>query len=123
MCVDAYAFPVSLRPLLWVQRVLSFPLYIQLLFWAFLSDGTLTWRFYVVFNKEKWALYLPAASVVLNARESSYQVGVFPGPGHGSKKTLLPVIVRITVARGWSMFFANSSMTGSFTRSFSVIYL
>lgn len=28
------------------------------------------------------------------------------------KKTLLPVTLKITVAWGWSMFFANSLMTG-----------
>lgn len=46
------------------------PSYSTPFFQAFLSDGTLAWRFYVIFNKEKWALYLPAASVILNARES-----------------------------------------------------
>jgi hypothetical protein len=34
-----------------------------------LSDGTLAWRFYVVFQKKKWALYLPATAVAVNARE------------------------------------------------------
>lgn len=117
------------------KRVLSFSLYIfNSFFQAFLSDGTLGWRFYVVFNKEKWALYLPTASVIINAREFAYQV-VCRGTAHGFqnvvlclsadgqhlaiyfneefyKKTLLPVILKITVAWGWSMFFTNSLMTG-----------
>jgi hypothetical protein len=39
-------------------------------FQIFLSDGTLARRFYVVIRKEKWSLYLPAALVILIARES-----------------------------------------------------
>lgn len=65
------------------ERVLSFPFHIFNSFsQAFLSDGTLAWRFYVVFNREKWAFYLPAASVFLNAREFAYQV-VCQGPADG----------------------------------------
>ena len=45
--------------------------YIYSLTQALLSDGTLAWRFYVVFNKEKWALYLPAVAVMMNTSEFS----------------------------------------------------
>ena len=38
---------------------------------ALLSDGTLAWRFYVVFGKKKWALYLPAVAVMMNTCEFS----------------------------------------------------
>ena len=34
-----------------------------------LSDGTLAWRFYIIFDREKWALYLPATALVVNARK------------------------------------------------------
>jgi len=112
-----------------------FPFIFNPFFQAFLSDGTLAWRFYVVFNKEKWALYLPAASVILNARESltkwtysgvqltDFNNIVLCWSADGQhlaiysdeefyRKTLLPVTLKITVAWGWSMFFANSLMTG-----------
>ncbi|KAN0111626.1 hypothetical protein V8E52_008364 [Russula decolorans] len=83
---------------------------------AFLSDGTpLAWRFYVVFNKEKWALYLPATSVILNAllcwSADGQNLAIYSNEEF-YKKTLLPVTLKITVAWGWSMFFANSLMTG-----------
>ncbi|KAF8481850.1 hypothetical protein DFH94DRAFT_410415 [Russula ochroleuca] len=82
---------------------------------AFLSDGTLAWRFYVVFNKEKWALYLPAASVILNAllcwSADGQHLAIYSNEEF-YEKTLLPVTLDITVAWGWSMFFANSLMTG-----------
>jgi hypothetical protein len=104
----------------------------SLFFQAFLSDGTLAWRFYVVFGKKKWALYLPTASVILNACESLGRWLAFSSPDFNIvlcwsadgqhlaiysneefyKKTLLPVTLKITVAWGWSMFFANSLMTG-----------
>ena len=44
---------------------------------ALLSDGTLAWRFYVVFGKKKWALYLPAIAVTMNTCEFSTCLLVF----------------------------------------------
>lgn len=97
-----------------------------------LSDGTLAWRFYVVFNKAKWALYLPAGAVAFNARESlvrtpgfwlmrfnvvlcwsadGQHLAAYSRPEY-YENTLLPVTLDITVAWGWSMFVANSLMTG-----------
>ncbi|KAF8506607.1 hypothetical protein F5888DRAFT_1885667 [Russula emetica] len=74
---------------------------------AFLSDGTLAWRFRDSTSSliRRSGLYLPAASVILNAppgrllHEELYE------------KTLLPVTLKITVDWGWFIFFASSLMT------------
>ncbi|KAF8481857.1 hypothetical protein DFH94DRAFT_628117 [Russula ochroleuca] len=80
-----------------------------------LSDGTLAWRFYVVYNKAKWALYLPAGAVAFNAllcwSADGQHLAAYSRPEY-YENTLLPVTLDITVAWGWSMFVANSLMTG-----------
>ena len=107
--------------------------YIYSLTQALLSDGTLAWRFYVVFNKEKWALYLPAVAVMMNTSELSpvclhgvyiHSISLvlcwsadFQHLGFYANKdlyenTLLPVTLDITVAWGWFIFTNNTLMTG-----------
>lgn len=80
-----------------------------------LSDGTLAWRFYIVFGKKKWALYLPATAVALNAllcwSADGQHLAAYSRPEY-YENTLLPVTLDITVAWGWSMFVTNSLMTG-----------
>ena len=110
----------------------TFPLYIQAVsFQGLLSDATLAWRFYVVFNKAKWALYLPAAWVVFNTCGSLGRTPVswltcfnvvlcwsadplplvaYSRPEY-YENTLLPITLDIAVAWGWSMFVLNSLMT------------
>jgi hypothetical protein len=108
------------------KRVLSFPLYVQLFFFqAFLSEGTLAWRYRDSTSSliRRSGLYLPAASVILNARESltgwvsagvqltDFNNIVLCWSADGQhlavysneefyEKTLLPVTLKITVAWG-----------------------
>jgi len=80
-----------------------------------LSDGTLAWRFYIIFDRAKWALYLPSAAVAVNALlcwSADFQHLAAYRNEDFYEQTLLPVTLDITVAWGWSMFFANSLMTG-----------
>ncbi|KAH9044379.1 hypothetical protein EDB85DRAFT_2137904 [Lactarius pseudohatsudake] len=82
---------------------------------ALLSDGTLAWRFYIIFGKEKWALYLPTTAVVMNAllcwsADAQHLAIYFNRDFY--EKTLLPVTLDITVAWGWFIFLTNTLLTG-----------
>ncbi|KAI0308294.1 hypothetical protein B0F90DRAFT_1681709 [Multifurca ochricompacta] len=82
---------------------------------SLLSDGILAWRFYVVFCREKWALYIPATAVVANAflcwsADVQHLAIYFNRDFY--EKTLLPVTLDITVAWGWFIFLNNTVMTG-----------
>ena len=103
-------------------------------FQGLLSDGTLAWRFYIIFGRKKWALYLPATMVAINARElpvsltakallitclhlvfcwsADFQHLAWYHHPEEYENTLVPVTIYIAVAWGFSMFFANSVMTG-----------
>jgi len=84
-------------------------------FAALLSDGTLAWRFYVVFDKRKWALYLPAVAVTMNTLlcwSADFQHLGFYANKDLYENTLLPVTLDITVAWGWFIFTNNTLMTG-----------
>ncbi|KAI0699142.1 hypothetical protein BC835DRAFT_1503561 [Cytidiella melzeri] len=84
-------------------------------FAGLLSDGTLVWRFYVVFNRQRWALYIPGTSVVINAflcwSADAQHLAIYH---HREfyENTLLPVTLDITVAWGWLMFTVNTLLTG-----------
>ncbi|KAI9444718.1 hypothetical protein H4582DRAFT_2070483 [Lactarius indigo] len=84
-------------------------------FAALLSDGTLAWRFYIVFGRKKWALYLPAAAVMMNTLlcwSADFQhLGIYANKDF-YENTLLPVTLDITVAWGWFIFVNNTLMTG-----------
>ncbi|KAH8992509.1 hypothetical protein EDB92DRAFT_1858249 [Lactarius akahatsu] len=82
---------------------------------ALLSDGTLAWRFYIIFGKEKWALYLPTTAVVMNAllcwsADAQHLAIYFNRDFY--ENTLLPVTLDITVAWGWFVFLINTLLTG-----------
>lgn len=84
-------------------------------FAALLSDGTLAWRFYIVFGRKKWALYLPVAAVMTNTLlcwSADFQhLGAYANKDF-YENTLLPVTRDITVAWGWFIFTNNTLMTG-----------
>jgi len=84
-------------------------------FAALFSDGTLAWRFYLIFERQRWALYLPATAVVANALlcwAADFQHLAIYVNREYYENTLLPVTLNITVAWGWSMFVNNTLMTG-----------
>jgi len=80
-----------------------------------LSDGTLAWRFYIIYDRARWAFFLPAAMVIINALfcwSADFQhLAIYSRPEFYENR-LLPITMDIAVAWGWSMFTANSLMTG-----------
>ncbi|KAI9452561.1 hypothetical protein BJY52DRAFT_906954 [Lactarius psammicola] len=82
---------------------------------ALLSDGTLAWRFYVIFERKKWALYFPATAVVVNAllcwSADAQHIAIYFNRDF-YENTLLPVTLNITVAWGWFIFIINTFLTG-----------
>ncbi|KAF8274000.1 hypothetical protein EI94DRAFT_1714488 [Lactarius quietus] len=82
---------------------------------ALFSDGTLAWRFYIIFERKRWALYLPATAVVANALlcwSADFQHLVIYINREYYENTLLPLTLNITVAWGWFLFVNNTLMTG-----------
>ncbi|KAI0257046.1 hypothetical protein BJV78DRAFT_4372 [Lactifluus subvellereus] len=80
-----------------------------------LSDGTLAWRFYIIFGKTKWALYFPAVGTLLNALlcwSADFQHLAAYSNREFYENRLLPVTLDITVAWGFFMFSFNSLLTG-----------
>ncbi|KAN0134269.1 hypothetical protein V8E53_007767 [Lactarius tabidus] len=84
-------------------------------FAALFSDGTLAWRFYIIFERKRWALYLPATAVVANALlcwAADFQHLAIYVNREYYENTLLPITLNITVAWGWFIFVNNTLMTG-----------
>ncbi|CAL1702361.1 unnamed protein product [Somion occarium] len=80
------------------------------------SDGLLAWRFHVIFNRKKWALYIPGVFVVINALLCwSADAQHLAAYHHYDfyENTLLEVTLQITVAWGWLMFTINTLLTGA----------
>jgi hypothetical protein len=83
---------------------------------GFVSDGLLAWRFYVIFDRHRWALYIPATAIVANAL-----LGLSGDIQHllvYQHTTLYQTHLRlitfeITAAWGWVMFVINTFLTGS----------
>ncbi|KAI9444717.1 hypothetical protein H4582DRAFT_1805927 [Lactarius indigo] len=88
---------------------------------ALLSDGTLAWRFYIIFDKKKWALYLPATAVVASAllcwSADAQHLAIYLDRDF-YENTLLPVTLNITVAWGWFIFLINTLLTGGILYKF-----
>ncbi|KAI0768471.1 hypothetical protein BD413DRAFT_126095 [Trametes elegans] len=88
------------------------------------SDGLLAWRFYVLFDMRKWALYVPSAFIIVNAllcwsadaqhlaAYTRYEV---------YQDVLLEVTLNITVAWGWLMFAINTILTGGIIAKIVII--
>ncbi|KAI0724366.1 hypothetical protein C8T65DRAFT_563789 [Cerioporus squamosus] len=80
------------------------------------SDGLLAWRFYVIFDRQRWALYVPMTFVVINALLCwSADAQHLAAYTHYDfyENTLLEVTLKITVAWGWLMFAINTILTGA----------
>ncbi|KAI0336005.1 hypothetical protein GY45DRAFT_1430191 [Cubamyces sp. BRFM 1775] len=88
------------------------------------SDGLLAWRFYVLFERRNWALYIPGTFVVINAllcwSADAMHLAAYT---HYEfyEGVLLDVTLKITVAWGWLMFAINTVLTWAIiTKIFSV---
>ncbi|RPD81809.1 hypothetical protein L226DRAFT_518066 [Lentinus tigrinus ALCF2SS1-7] len=80
------------------------------------SDGLLAWRFYVIFDQQRWALYVPMTFVVINAllcwSADAQHIAAYTHYDF-YENTLLEVTLKITVAWGWLMFAINTILTGA----------
>ncbi|KAI0690557.1 hypothetical protein C8T65DRAFT_587817 [Cerioporus squamosus] len=80
------------------------------------SDGLLAWRFYILFERKRWALYIPGTFVIINAflcwSADAQHLAAYTHYDF-YENTLLPVTLKITVAWGWLMFVINTILTGA----------
>ncbi|EJD50967.1 hypothetical protein AURDEDRAFT_182273 [Auricularia subglabra TFB-10046 SS5] len=81
---------------------------------GFVSDGLLVWRFYVIFDRNRWAKWIPGGLVLINAllcwSADAQHLAIY----HHKElyeKVLLDVTLKITVAWGWLMFCINTVLT------------
>ncbi|KAI0818939.1 hypothetical protein BC629DRAFT_687834 [Irpex lacteus] len=85
-------------------------------FAGFLSDSLVAWRFYVVYGKKKWALYLPATAIVVNALLGFS--GDFQHLSFYHSTWLYTVMFKlyafkINAAWGWFTFGINTVLSGA----------
>ncbi|KAM5538212.1 hypothetical protein V8D89_008099 [Ganoderma adspersum] len=80
------------------------------------SDGLLAWRFYIIFDQRRWALYIPMTFVIINAflcwsADAQHLAAYHHYDFY--QNVLLEVTLKITVAWGWLMFTINTVLTGA----------
>ncbi|KAI0693737.1 hypothetical protein BC835DRAFT_1060203 [Cytidiella melzeri] len=83
---------------------------------AFIFDSLLVWRFYVIYGRPRWALYLPAAVVSTNAVLGL--IADFINFSYYSTPALYlshldSVSFKLSAVWGWCMFATNTVMTGA----------
>ncbi|KAI0089410.1 hypothetical protein BDY19DRAFT_102283 [Irpex rosettiformis] len=79
-----------------------------------ISDGLLAWRFYNVFGRRRWALYIPAAAVLVNFLFGVTEDCLFLSFYHGSSAYYARMELysfKMNIAWGWATFAINSIMT------------
>ncbi|KAI0089389.1 hypothetical protein BDY19DRAFT_942180 [Irpex rosettiformis] len=63
--------------------------------YCFISDGLLAWRFYHVFERRRWALYIPVTAISITCYYNHLE----------------PFAFKMNVAWGWATFAINTIMT------------
>ncbi|KAH9944548.1 uncharacterized protein BXZ73DRAFT_97031 [Epithele typhae] len=96
------------------KRVLYFDTDPRALTAGLCSDGLLAWRFYTIFDRKKWGLYIPMTFVVINAllcwsSDAQHLAAYYHYELY--EDVLLPVTLQITMAWGWLMFAINTILT------------
>ncbi|KAI0651665.1 hypothetical protein C8Q79DRAFT_50037 [Trametes meyenii] len=88
------------------------------------SDSLLVWRFYVLFNHQRWTLYVPATFVALNAL-LCWSADLQPLVAYTNyelyEHVLLDVSLKLTVAWGWVMFAINTALSGAIVTKIFII--
>lgn len=97
-----------------------------------IADGLLAWRFYVIYGRSRWSLYVPVATVVINSCElivsgslfallnfaavlgfaGDFQYLAFYKDTDLWRSRIQLVTCQITVTWGWTMFVTNTVLTG-----------
>ncbi|KAI0086348.1 hypothetical protein BDY19DRAFT_356013 [Irpex rosettiformis] len=84
-------------------------------FAGFISDGLLAWRFYVVYGRKRWALYIPATAIIMNGLlgfSGDFQHFTFYHSTWLYKVAFEIDVLKITVAWGWLTFTINTVLGG-----------
>ncbi|KAI0342526.1 hypothetical protein BDW22DRAFT_1429352 [Trametopsis cervina] len=80
---------------------------------SFVSDGLLAWRFYVIFERRTWTLYVPATALTINAllgfSGNCLYLSFYNNPARYSY--MQNISFKISVAWGWSIFAINTLLT------------
>ncbi|KAI0791535.1 hypothetical protein BC629DRAFT_368670 [Irpex lacteus] len=78
-----------------------------------ISDGLLAWRFYNVFERRRWALYVPSAAVVINLLFGLAEDCLFLSFYHSSEEYSRMELYsfKMNIAWAWATFAINSVMT------------
>ncbi|KAI0089400.1 hypothetical protein BDY19DRAFT_942208 [Irpex rosettiformis] len=99
------------------QRLVDVPLlFVSALtttFACFISDGLLAWRFYHVFERRRWALYIPVTAISVTCLFGIAEDCLFLSLYHSSADYihLEPSAFKMNVAWGWATFAINTVMT------------
>ncbi|EKM56632.1 uncharacterized protein PHACADRAFT_172292 [Phanerochaete carnosa HHB-10118-sp] len=79
-----------------------------------ISDGLLAWRFYVIFNRARWTLYVPWLAILCNAMlgfaADCLIFGASRGPQYAERFEKLQL--QLDAVWGWAMLVINSVLTG-----------
>ncbi|KAI0705826.1 hypothetical protein BC835DRAFT_1409892 [Cytidiella melzeri] len=81
-----------------------------------LSDGLVAWRFYVIYEHKRWALYGPATAVAINAIlgfSGDIQYLLSEGDGGQIFNNHLQVAFKTTAAWGYCMLAINAVLTAA----------
>ncbi|KAI0346490.1 hypothetical protein BDW22DRAFT_764788 [Trametopsis cervina] len=83
---------------------------------AFILDGLLAWRLYILYGQQRWALYLPSTVVIINALlglSGNLQNFAFYRSASLYNDQIETVVFKINVAWAWCTFATNTIMTGA----------
>ncbi|GJE86385.1 hypothetical protein PsYK624_024650 [Phanerochaete sordida] len=79
-----------------------------------ISDGLLAWRFYVVFDRARWALYGPSFAILVNAMLGFAGDALGFSVYHNAElytRRYEKLQYTISAAWGWTMFVTNTVLT------------
>ncbi|TFL01386.1 hypothetical protein BDV98DRAFT_507867 [Pterulicium gracile] len=84
-------------------------------FSGLISDGLLAWRFYIIYERKKWALYVPLIIVTLNTlmcgSADAFHLAIYFRTTEYFETALLPAVILAGVVWGWIMFALNTVLT------------
>lgn len=81
-----------------------------------ISDGIVAWRFYNIYGKPRWALYVPAAAVIITAllgfSGDFQQLAIYRSLDLYNDHIVM-IALDVNAAWGWCIFTVNTILTGS----------
>ncbi|KIP09943.1 hypothetical protein PHLGIDRAFT_115926 [Phlebiopsis gigantea 11061_1 CR5-6] len=83
-----------------------------------LSDGLLAWRFYVLHDRARWALYVPTVAIFLNTMlgfSGDFQILAFYRDATAFSDHIEDIACQINAAWGWCMLGINTFLSGAMT--------